>query len=102
MNSEHRQKSGRRTSMRAALLALMAIGTLSAIDVAPAEARDYPYCIRGRDYAPLGDCRYDSYAQCEASASGLYAFCDRNYYYNGNRTQDSRRYRRSANRHYRD
>ena len=59
--------------MRAALLALMAIGTLSAIDVTPAEARDYPYCMRTR--FDNDDCRYASFQQCQRTASGIGATC---------------------------
>ncbi len=61
--------------MRAALLALMAIGTFSAIDVAPAEARPggYPICMRtlyGDD-----DCSFTNFQQCMWSASGLGQTC---------------------------
>ena len=35
--------------MRTLLFALMAIGTFSAIDTTPAAARDYPFCILGKD-----------------------------------------------------
>lgn len=67
--------------MRATLLAIMAVGTLSAI-AAPAAARDYPYCIKGKDWlSPIGDCSFTSYRQCQATASGRFAYCDRNPYY---------------------
>ena len=62
--------------MRAALLAVMAIGTLSAIDVAPAQAGhypDYPYCLRTR--YDTDDCRYTSYQQCMWTASGTGQYC---------------------------
>ncbi|NVN86341.1 MAG: DUF3551 domain-containing protein [Rhodopseudomonas sp.] len=68
--------------MRIALIALLALGAVSAIDTTPAEARDYPFCIKGRDYdQPLGDCSFTTYAQCQASASGRFAYCDANPYY---------------------
>ena len=89
--------------MRAALLALMAIGTLSAIGTAPAEARDYPYCIKGKQWlSPVGDCSFDTYAQCQATASGRFAYCDTNPFYNSRNEMrgESRRYRRSADRYY--
>jgi Protein of unknown function (DUF3551) len=71
----------------AALLALMAIGTVSAIEMAPAEAHDYGYgygypaahdygyafCLRTRWGGD--DCRYSSYQQCQWTASGLGADC---------------------------
>lgn len=68
--------------MRAALLALMAIGTVSMIDTTPAEARDYPFCIKGAEYLALnGDCSFDTYEQCQATASGRHAYCDVNPFY---------------------
>jgi hypothetical protein len=69
--------------MRAALLALMAIGTLSAIDVAPAQAHDYgysaahdygyPVCMRTR--FGNDDCSFSNFQQCMWSASGLGQDC---------------------------
>jgi hypothetical protein len=63
--------------MRAAILALMAIGTLSVIHTAPAEARSggpaYPVCLRtwyGDD-----DCSFTNFQQCMWSASGLGEDC---------------------------
>lgn len=62
--------------MRAALVALMAIGTLSAIDIAPAEAHDYAYCMRTR--YDTDQCTFDSFAQCQATSSGLGLTCFQN------------------------
>ncbi len=42
-----------------------------------AEARGYPYCLKSSP-GP-GDCKYKSYRQCQAAASGLNATCVRNY-----------------------
>lgn len=67
--------------MRTLLFALAALGTLTAMDTTPAAARDYPYCIKGHDYEGLGDCSFTSYQQCMATASGRYAWCDRNPFY---------------------
>jgi len=36
---------------------------------------DYPYCLQGRDYGYPGLCRYTSYQQCQASASGTFSYC---------------------------
>jgi hypothetical protein len=69
--------------MRTLLFALMALGTLTAIDATPAAARDYPFCILGRDYDGLGDCSFDSYQQCMATASGRFAYCERNPFFRG-------------------
>ena len=57
--------------MRAAILAVLAIGAVSAINTAPAQARDYPFCIKGQGYESyIGDCRFSTYEQCQATASG--------------------------------
>lgn len=69
--------------MRTLLFALMAFGTMAAMDTTPAAARDYPYCIKGADYMGLGDCSFDSYQQCMATASGRYAYCSENPFYAG-------------------
>jgi hypothetical protein len=84
--------------MRAALLALTAIVTVLAIDATPAAARDYPYCIKGKQWlSPIGDCSFDSYAQCQATASGRFAYCDVNPFYNSRAQmpRGSRGYRRT-------
>ena len=83
--------------MRILLFALMAFGTLTAIDTTPAAARDYPFCILGRDYDGLGDCSFDSYQQCMATASGRFAYCERNPFFRGyadDRYDRPRRHRR--------
>jgi hypothetical protein len=71
--------------VRIVLSAAVAVGALAAIGLPStlAQARDYPFCIRGYDYAgPMGDCSFDSYAQCLAAASGRHDYCDRNYFFN--------------------
>jgi hypothetical protein len=69
-------------TMRSLFFALMAFGVLAGGSPTPAEARDYPFCILGRDYAsPLGDCSYPTYAACKAAASGRYAYCQQNPFY---------------------
>ena len=44
----------------------------------PAAARDYPYCLQGRDYGYPGLCQFSSYGQCQASASGTFSYCGTN------------------------
>ena len=52
-----------------ALAAVSALGTASAVS-SPAAAREFPYCMQGKDAGFPGDCQYSSYAECKASASG--------------------------------
>jgi hypothetical protein len=97
--------------MRAALLAVMAIGTLSAIDVAPAQAQyyryghdyGYPVCMRTR--YDSDDCSYNNFQQCQLTASGqgttcfsnpAYAFAEPGYV-----DEPAPRYRRRHH-HYRE
>ena len=68
--------------MRNLLLALAVLGTGFAVQSAQAQARDYPFCLQGRDIQTgYGDCRYSTYQQCQATASGTYASCYANPYY---------------------
>ncbi len=47
-----------------------------------ARAGNYPYCIKGDYYvSPAGDCSFDTYQQCLATASGRRAYCDVNPFY---------------------
>jgi hypothetical protein len=70
--------------MRHLLLAAVALGAVASIAIAPSpvQARDYPFCIKGADYDnSIGDCSFDSYEQCQATASGRRAYCDSNPFY---------------------
>lgn len=64
--------------MRKLLFAALALGAYANLDITPAAAQEYPYCIRGRDYPGFGDCSYPSYAACASAASGRFAYCERN------------------------
>jgi hypothetical protein len=67
--------------MRSLLLALAVLGAGFAVPSAPAEAREYPFCLLGRDTAGgRGDCSFSTYQQCQATASGTYASCYANPY----------------------
>lgn len=66
--------------LRNLLLAGAALAAMPMIDAPAAQARDYPFCLVGRDFAGFGECLYDSYAQCQASASGREAQCAANPY----------------------
>jgi hypothetical protein len=93
--------------MRAAILAVMAIGAVSAFATAPVQARDYPFCIKGQGYdSYTGDCSFSTYEQCVATASGRFNYCDANPYYQGPAVYDEeapprpRHYRRHHHRDY--
>lgn len=61
--------------MRATGLAFLAAGMIALAVSSPAEARDYRYCLQTSIFDGPSDCSYDTYAQCRATASGLYADC---------------------------
>jgi Protein of unknown function (DUF3551) len=63
-----------------AMTALAAAGIATLSTSAPAAAYDYPWCVVVRGWGYPGDCSYQSYAQCMASASGRYAYCNVNPY----------------------
>ena len=70
--------------MRVLLLAAVAVGAVVSIGTmsTSAQARDYPFCIKGDHYlGGLGDCSFDTYQQCQATASGRRAYCDANPYF---------------------
>jgi Protein of unknown function (DUF3551) len=60
------------------MLALSAAGVATLATSAPAAAYDYPWCVQGRGVGIPGDCSYQTYAQCEASASGRGLYCNSN------------------------
>ncbi len=60
----------------------LALGALTGFSTTPAEARDYPFCMKGQETSGgIGDCNYPSYAACEAAASGTFSYCARNPFY---------------------
>jgi hypothetical protein len=61
-----------------ALLALLSAGTATMISSSRAAAHDYPWCIQGGGWGIPGDCSYQSYGQCMASASGRRVYCNIN------------------------
>ncbi|WP_192817776.1 MULTISPECIES: DUF3551 domain-containing protein [unclassified Afipia] len=62
--------------MKILLIALAFVATSFAF-IGQADARGYRYCLKSSP-GP-GDCRYASYQQCKASASGVGGTCVRNY-----------------------
>jgi hypothetical protein len=71
----------RRITMRKFLLTILALsaaGVATLATSAPAAAYDYPWCVQGRGVGIPGDCSYQTYGQCEASASGRGLYCNSN------------------------
>lgn len=62
--------------LTATFLTAAALGAVLA--TTPAEAFDRRICLVGGGYPYPGDCAYDTYAQCRASASGQQAYCGLN------------------------
>jgi hypothetical protein len=58
-----------------AILGLLAISAISAAGTVPAQAYDYPVCLRVYGPASYNECSYTSMAQCNATASGRAAEC---------------------------
>jgi len=82
--------------MRNLVLALLAVSGLAVVGTAPAEAVGvrYPYCMQGQDAPGLSDCRYTSYQQCQATASGRFLYCIESPFYVGvGSSDDPRAYR---------
>jgi hypothetical protein len=71
-------------SMRAAFLAVLA-AALSFTAAVPAQAVGirHAFCLQGQEYPGLSYCTYDSYAQCQATASGRQLQCIANPYFAG-------------------
>ncbi len=61
-----------------AMMALTAAGVVTLASSAPAAAFDYPWCVQGRGVGIPGDCSYETYGQCMASASGRALYCNIN------------------------
>lgn len=51
----------------------------------PAQAfgRNHPFCLTGDEWPGLSNCTFDTYAQCQASASGRALTCIANPYFAG-------------------
>jgi uncharacterized protein DUF3551 len=61
-----------------ATLVLFVAGAATLAGTAPAAAYDYPWCVQGRGVGIPGDCSYQTYGQCMASASGRAVYCNIN------------------------
>lgn len=60
------------------LLAVAAAGAATISSPTPAAAYDYPFCAQGRGVGIPGECFYQTYAQCQAAASGRNLYCNTN------------------------
>jgi hypothetical protein len=60
------------------LFALAAMAFGAAFNIGAAQAQNYPFCLKS-DAGP-GDCKYDTYGQCMAAASGVKGYCQPNYW----------------------
>jgi Protein of unknown function (DUF3551) len=59
------------------LVALFAIATACLLSTVPAAAQNSAFCLRGCDFG-RNDCNFATYQQCQATASGLTAWCEAN------------------------
>jgi hypothetical protein len=60
------------------VVVLSAAAIVTAAGSGPAAAYDYPWCAQGRGVGIPGDCSYQTYGQCMASASGRNLYCNIN------------------------
>ncbi len=61
-----------------AMLVILAAGAAAVASPRPAAAYDSPWCITGGGWGYPGECYYQTYAQCLASASGRRVWCNVN------------------------
>jgi hypothetical protein len=88
--------------MRSAFLAALVLGAAAILSNAPAQAGERAFCIKGDNIPDAhGDCSFDTYEQCLASASGLRRYCDANPFYMGYADPVPRRHRHRHHRHHR-
>ena len=67
--------------MRVMLLGLVALGMAVAGDVRPSEARPWrPWCAVYADRSGIEECLFATFAQCQATVSGIGGFCRQNVY----------------------
>ncbi|SCB54357.1 Protein of unknown function [Bradyrhizobium shewense] len=65
----------------------LALATFALVSSASIPARAFgthhPFCLTGDEWPGLSNCRFDTYAQCQASASGRALTCIANPYFAG-------------------
>jgi len=70
--------------MRSAFLAALMFGAAAAFSGGSAQAGERPFCMKGQGIGSAhGDCSYDTYEQCLATASGRLNYCDTNPFFTG-------------------
>ena len=71
--------------MRTIILAAASVAALTTFGAVPAQAVGvrYPFCMQGNRYPGLSNCAYESYQQCQDTASGIGQNCIANPYYVG-------------------
>lgn len=71
--------------MRRILLATIAVSAVVLIGMMPARAvgSRHAFCLQGDEFPGLSNCTFDTYAQCQASASGRFLACVANPYFAG-------------------
>jgi hypothetical protein len=60
------------------LSALLVLAALGSVSPAVAQAR---FCLQGHGWGYPGNCRFATYHQCRAAASGTGNFCGKNPHY---------------------
>jgi hypothetical protein len=61
-------------------VALLTVATACVLSTVPAAAQNAAFCLRGCDFG-YNNCSFGSLAQCQATASGLTAWCEANPYF---------------------
>jgi len=77
--------------MRRLILAAASVSALASFIGTPAHAVGvrYPFCIQGDRYPGLSNCSFETYQQCQATASGIGQNCIANPFYAGDNDRRS-------------
>ena len=65
------------------IVATITLAFLGGTTPAKAYGARHPFCLTGDEWPGLSNCTFDSYAQCQASASGRPLTCIANPYFGG-------------------
>ncbi|WP_249144696.1 DUF3551 domain-containing protein [Bradyrhizobium lablabi] len=77
--------------MRKFVLAAAWVSAFAALTAVPAQAIGvrYPFCIQGDEYPGFSACYFETYEQCQATASGRRLYCLQNPFYAGDNDRRS-------------